>query len=337
MKWDQTKTPIFSTRIQQSTSGKQLRAAFFEYPLYQYDLSYEVLRDDSLHNELQTLMGFYLQRQGAFDSFLYVDPSDNTVIGQTIGAGDGGTKNFQLIRTYGGFTEPCLDVLTIPGTTFPSILQPIGGNLVTSWTNYPGILYNTFNSSANIINSAINTGGNAQCLNNFFPIIQGQLYQAIIDLNLKSGQAPEFICGLNNAHNAYLYYYPCVPGTNVFSYYGQSTWNYENVVFSNSASCNWSAIVTISSVIGNFQLPNIYLNGVLQTSGYTIANFNSGILSFTSAPGAGVIITADFSYYKRVCFIEYAPNKSPGGTQDAFNQFLYHLWELKSLSMITVR
>lgn len=39
----------------------------------------------------------------------------------------------------------------------------------------------------------------------------------------------------------------------------------------------------------------IYLDGVLQSSGYSVDG-SSGILSFTNAPGSGVIITADFEF-----------------------------------------
>jgi len=50
--------------------------------------------------------------------------------------------------------------------------------------------------------------------------------------------------------------------------------------------------------------PKIYLNGVLQTSGYSINYLNSGILTFTTAPASGVVITADFYFYWRVRFKE---------------------------------
>jgi uncharacterized protein (TIGR02217 family) len=205
LKWDMQKTPVFATRIQKSTSGRSLRAAYYQYPIYRYDLSYDILRDDVAHNELKTLMGFYLSRQGAFDSFLYIDPSDCIVTSQAIGTGDGGTKTFQLIRTYGGFTEPCLDI------------QP-----PTSPT----------------------------------PVL------------------------------------------------------------------------------------NIYVNGVKKTitTDYSVGYYNSGIITFVAAPGNALPITADFSYYKRVCFLEYQDDGSTSGSSsNSFNQFMYNLWELKSLSLVTVR
>jgi len=50
--------------------------------------------------------------------------------------------------------------------------------------------------------------------------------------------------------------------------------------------------------------PNIYLNGVLQSSGYSINYLNSGLLTFATAPTSGTVITADFYFYWRVRFKE---------------------------------
>ncbi len=111
LKWDQIKTPIFSTRIQRTVSLRELRCALAVYPLYEYTLVYEVLRDDTLHNELKTLAGFYLAHYGAFDDWLYVDSSDSVVTGQNIGTASG-SGVFQLRRLYGGFYEPCLDIIS---------------------------------------------------------------------------------------------------------------------------------------------------------------------------------------------------------------------------------
>jgi uncharacterized protein (TIGR02217 family) len=206
LKWNQTKVPLFSTRTQMATSGRSFRTAFYQYPLYQYDLSYEILRDDVAHNELRTLMGFYLSRQGAFDSFLYIEPSDNIITGQAIGVGNGVTAAFPLIRTYGGFTEPQ-----------PDVMPPLSPT----------------------------------------PVL------------------------------------------------------------------------------------NIYVNGVLQSPSYydikdtlgNISYFNGAILTFKAGhiPGA-YAITADFSYYERVCFMEYG-----AGASDAWNMFMYNLWELKKITLESFR
>ncbi len=40
---------------------------------------------------------------------------------------------------------------------------------------------------------------------------------------------------------------------------------------------------------------NVYLNSVLQTSGYSVNN-NTGVITFTAAPASGVSITADYDF-----------------------------------------
>lgn len=115
--WSYTLTPTFSTGVQQATSGREVRAAFWSAPLWRISLTYEFLHDDPRHvdqngnSELQQLIGFFLARQGQFDSFL-IDlaqltrkPLDSTVSGQPIGVGDGSTTSFQIVRNIGGYLE----------------------------------------------------------------------------------------------------------------------------------------------------------------------------------------------------------------------------------------
>ena len=117
LSWDYTLTPTFSTGVQQATSGREVRAAFWSAPIWKISLQYEFLHDDAQHvdqngySELQQLVGFFLARQGSFDSFL-IDlaqltrkPLDSTVSGQPIGIGDGSTISFQLVRNIGGYLE----------------------------------------------------------------------------------------------------------------------------------------------------------------------------------------------------------------------------------------
>jgi uncharacterized protein (TIGR02217 family) len=101
------RTPMFKTLVQESSSGKETRAALWSYPRWKWTLSFNFLRDDS-NNELRTLLGFVLARLGSFDSFLFDDIDDNRATGQALGAGTGTETAFQLVRTLGGFTEPVL-------------------------------------------------------------------------------------------------------------------------------------------------------------------------------------------------------------------------------------
>ena len=201
LKWNQVKTPVFTTLIQRSVSKRESRAATNFYPLYQWDLSYELLRQGGAFAELQTLLGFYLRRQGALDDFLSDDPTDDSVAGQVIGTGDGGTLAFQLVRYFGGWVDLVTDVKASPA-------------------------------------------------------------------------------------------------------------------------------------------PVIYVNGsAVSPSLYSIGMTASGILTFNSAPANGAAITADFSYYWRVRFIEFSDPSMSGSdsTGDGPSNFMQNLWELKALSLVTAR
>lgn len=128
--WAVTKTPEFHTETFTSANLTEQRLSLTPYPVYNITLTYEFLRSDS-NQELQTLIGFFMQRQGSFDNFLYTDPNDNTAggTGTQIGTGDGATTAFQLVRSLGGFVEP---VMNINGT--PQIY--VGGTLQTPGTDY---------------------------------------------------------------------------------------------------------------------------------------------------------------------------------------------------------
>ncbi|MDE1145645.1 MAG: DUF2460 domain-containing protein [Azospirillaceae bacterium] len=100
------KKPTWSTKIATAASGRETRMAFWSAPIWQFTLTYDFLRDTATANELKSLLGFYLQMQGAFGSFLFVDPDDNQATGQTLAVGDGMTMSFVLVRTFGGYVEP---------------------------------------------------------------------------------------------------------------------------------------------------------------------------------------------------------------------------------------
>lgn len=108
------KEPEFDTLVQRAVSGKELRIGQRVYPLWYLTLNYNFLRDTSVYNELKTLVGFFLSRKGAADSFLFSDPDDSAVVDQDFGVGDGTTTLFQLVREFGGFVEPVFNINGTP-------------------------------------------------------------------------------------------------------------------------------------------------------------------------------------------------------------------------------
>jgi uncharacterized protein (TIGR02217 family) len=127
--WDVKKRPNWSTRIQRSASGREVRAALFSAPLWDFDLAFSVLRADTAHLELKQLMGFYLQQQGPLIGFYYADPSDNVVTGQTLAVGDGTTTVFPLVRTLGSYIEPVGGVNSVAGVFLNGARQSTGFTL----------------------------------------------------------------------------------------------------------------------------------------------------------------------------------------------------------------
>jgi uncharacterized protein (TIGR02217 family) len=125
LKWPVVKRPNFKTRMQPSASGKEVRASYYSYPVWEFKLSFDLLRADATV-ELQTLMGFFLSRAGAFDTFLFNDVTDNSVTDQQIGIGTGALLTFQLIRTYGAFIEPIQNTNSVPVIKVNGVTKTVG-------------------------------------------------------------------------------------------------------------------------------------------------------------------------------------------------------------------
>lgn len=129
LSWGVQRTPEFTTVIQQAPTKREVRVSLSAYPLYAFTLSYEFLREAGSFDELRTLCGFFLQRRGAFDSFLYSDPTDNAVVDEQFGTADGVQTTFQLTRSFGGFAEPVENVQTLTNIKIGGIVQSSGYSL----------------------------------------------------------------------------------------------------------------------------------------------------------------------------------------------------------------
>jgi hypothetical protein len=120
--WSIKKTPSFSTRVASHASGREVRASLYAHALYQFELSFDALDSSGANaglqaRSLQSLMGFWMSCGGQQGTFLYVDPTDNAVIGQTIATGDGSSRRFTLGRSIGGYYEPASYVTAIASVT----------------------------------------------------------------------------------------------------------------------------------------------------------------------------------------------------------------------------
>jgi uncharacterized protein (TIGR02217 family) len=113
------RTPVFATRIHGGVGGREVRIADYPYPRWKFSLPYNYLP----LADWQTLLGFFLQRQGAWDTFLFDDTSDDSVTGQAIGTGNASQTAFQLLRTLGGFSEAVLAPNTVSNVYLNGVAQ----------------------------------------------------------------------------------------------------------------------------------------------------------------------------------------------------------------------
>jgi uncharacterized protein (TIGR02217 family) len=137
--WTITKNPTFSTEIQSSLAGREVRVQNFQNPIWEFTLAYEYLlndprsRDENEQTPLETLVGFFLARGGQFDDFLLNESDltqrleDSVYSGQPIGTGDGVTKSFQLVRNVGGFLEACQNPTNQAATVYVAGVAKVQG------------------------------------------------------------------------------------------------------------------------------------------------------------------------------------------------------------------
>ncbi len=109
-------SPTFKTVVGLSSSGREVRWPNQQVSLWQFELLFEVLRDQT-QNQIPygPLLGFtdymklcqhWLMMYGRFNLFFFDAPWDNSRANQLIGVGDGTTHGFVAYRSYGfGATE----------------------------------------------------------------------------------------------------------------------------------------------------------------------------------------------------------------------------------------
>ncbi len=85
-------SPRFSTSISTLSGGQEKRRAKFTFPLYDLDVSYDLLT----LADARTIWQFYKDRQGSFGTFYFYLPYLETFEGEYCGTGDGSTVTFDV-------------------------------------------------------------------------------------------------------------------------------------------------------------------------------------------------------------------------------------------------
>jgi uncharacterized protein (TIGR02217 family) len=135
--WSVHKKPVFSTVVASHVSGREVRDALYQNPIWQFELTFDGLSSSASSypglgaNSMQALMGFFLQMQGQFGTFLYPDPTDSAATDVTFATGDGTTTTFTFCRSMGAFLEPVGWVTSVSNVFLNNVNQPSGWSLST--------------------------------------------------------------------------------------------------------------------------------------------------------------------------------------------------------------
>ncbi len=110
--------PTFSSIAATTVSGIEITAVRQVFPLWEFELTFEVLSDQTQniapdagrlgYTELQQICGLFLACRGRYGQFYFTFPEDSLRTSALVGIGDGVTDIFTVFRTIGtgGFNEP---------------------------------------------------------------------------------------------------------------------------------------------------------------------------------------------------------------------------------------
>lgn len=118
--WEKTKTPQWKTNIYEAESGIETRIQRWSYPRYKIKLSFNFLTDNNVQGvtlekgDIEKLQGFFNSVAGTAEDFLFKDDVENHCEKQTIGVGNGTTKEFQLLRQLPNWIEPIRGIIEPP-------------------------------------------------------------------------------------------------------------------------------------------------------------------------------------------------------------------------------
>lgn len=137
-----SRTAKWESRVQENVAGKETRISYRTIPRWNWEVKFNFLRNNNpglaQNNtvEFANFTAFYNNRAGAFDSFQWQDPEDNSVLGQSLGVGTGVASGYQLVRSLGGFTENIFAPSTVTAVYVDSTSV---GFTVTNWgSSIPG-------------------------------------------------------------------------------------------------------------------------------------------------------------------------------------------------------
>ena len=105
--YSKVRRPKHSVSVQTHQSGGEVRMSYWSEPLWEFDLTYEVLRDGFRYghafDELKQIEGLFLASTGSLSGFQFFDDDDNRVTRTLVGSSDGVITTFTLKRYRGSW------------------------------------------------------------------------------------------------------------------------------------------------------------------------------------------------------------------------------------------
>ncbi len=354
-----TQEPMWSTQAKRSASGMEQRAGYMSYPLYRIKLSYEFLRAGT-EEELQTLVGFFNQRGGDLESFLFDDPSDHAAVDQQFGVGDGVTTQFRLGRTVGGAYEPVSATYATPIVQGNNLLKRSQQIELSPWsqsvnvdidvtpddatapdgTNTAEKLYEatTANSFHQVGQSFTATDNTVYTASAYFKAAERT--QAVIIITTKAGTFPT--CRFDLSAGTVLAqsggstgaiqavgngWYRCSCTVNIGA--GASTpavtLQINNAGLGTYVGTVGSGLYAWGAQCEAGAVATPYMPTLAASSSVAL-DVNTAIATYTPAPPAGTILKWSGNYYRRCRFEK---------SSIEFKEFLRDLWDAKSVALLT--
>lgn len=299
------RTPQWKTRVQQAISGKETRIADWSAPRWLWELTYDHLVQGTSGGATRTdfaqLAAFFNGRQGMFDSFLFTDSDDNAVATQPLGAGDGATTSFQLVRAFGGFVEPVLAPNSVTAVKLAGVVIPAAG----------------LSAPATPVINSITAGA-----------LAGATYFARTSYVTNSG---ETLSSAEASQAIAVNHVPSIASPAAST--GAIGWNAYLSTGTNTETKQNSTPIAIGTP---FQLPNTGLiagaaRPGANTTGWSVSTWGApspGVLTFAGPVGASIAITADFTFYFPCRFTDDTMG---------FEKFMAALYQAKSVKFISLK
>ena len=149
--WSVIFRPRFTTRESGAASGKVTRSATMRFPLYEIELTFDLLRGGLESAEMQTLAGFFKSLGGQASPFWIAPPDLSTMSGLQLGVGDGVTTRFWLLWAAGDYAEPLAGVASADSITQVTLDGAPHSDWSLSSRDNPAIVFATAPAPGSVI------------------------------------------------------------------------------------------------------------------------------------------------------------------------------------------